>query len=96
MRKNGLLILGVVFSMTCHADIDKNVKDDSWYDSTKKNAGKLLESSKKAAEVGLDKTTVFLNKTGKATKEGLNAFTKSFKNDSVNNAKDTERSTPEA
>ena len=78
MRNIIILILLIGFNIICQADNITNSKDSSWYNSAKKNAGEIYDKTKEAASVGIDKTTNFINKTGQATKQGYNAFKKSF------------------
>ena len=72
MRIKIIVISFMILSFACHAE------DGSWSHGIKKSAEKVLGSSKKAAGIGLDKTTNFINKTAQATKEGFKAFAKSY------------------
>jgi len=87
MRKIIFIVLLSNLAMVCQASDKVNQPDNSWYDSAKKNAETMLDKTKKAASEGLDKTTIFINKTGQATKQGFKAFKKSFANDKPSPAK---------
>ena len=63
MRKTTLIILLCNFSLTCLAAETTKSKNESWYDSAKKSASKALTNTKEAAKIGIDKTTIFINKT---------------------------------
>ena len=81
MRKIILVVLLSNLTVVCHADESVKSSDTSWYNSAKSSASKAFNNTKEAAGIGLDKTTTFINKTGQATKQGYNAFKKSFNND---------------
>lgn len=88
--KHIIIVLNfILVTATYAAGDDSGKSKTSWYDSTKQAATRLMdktgETSKKlwhgtenAAKTGATKTTEFVNKTAIASKEGYNAFKKSF------------------
>jgi hypothetical protein len=89
MRKIIFMMFIIILNVNGYALDNQAEKDSSWFDSTKEGALKAFDATKKVTEKGIDKTGKFLNKTGKATKDGFKAFKQSF--DDENTSKSIEK-----